>query len=132
VKKDPSSYNKLETGETVHDRQPSPDACHLVPMEPDGCDGDQQDANSQSVTHAMGGDEKDCQYRQMAHDEEQELLMMMNNISGSSCTRLPWAIHDDQLGTNCSALEFMQMMLKSDDANYSLPELLEYDDGYDE
>jgi hypothetical protein len=61
----------------------------------------------------MFGDEKDRQYRQMANDEEQELLMMNSQSA---------IIHDDQLGTNCSAsaLEFMQM-LKSDDTNYYLP-----------
>lgn len=134
MKKDPSSDGKPETEETVHEQQPPSGPDHLVPMELNGCKGEwdsaspvySHHADSQSSARAMEDDEKDHQHHQMAHEE----LLMMNNSSASSCTSPPpWLIHDAHLGTNCSALQFMQM--QSDDADYYLPELLEYGGSYD-
>lgn len=135
MKKDTPSDGKPEAEETVHDQQPYSSPDYLLTMKLDGCEGEQDSmppiyshhADSQSGVHAMDGDEKDRQHHQMAHEE----LPKTNNSSGSSCTSpTHWLIHDDQLGTNCSALQFMQM--QSDDADSYLPELLEYDDGYDD
>ncbi|XP_062192362.1 NAC domain-containing protein 92-like [Phragmites australis] len=128
MKKHPVSDRKLATEETVHDQHLSPG--HLLPMASDGCDGEQEAAppvltdsrymDSHSGDHAIAGDEKN-HHHHLVHEE----LLMMNN-SSSSCASPSWLIHDGQLGAHC-ALQIMQR--QCEDADYCLPELLEYD-GY--
>ncbi|OEL13024.1 NAC domain-containing protein 100 [Dichanthelium oligosanthes] len=130
MRKHPTSDDrKLTTEETVHDQDSTPG--HLPPMVPDGCGSEQEAAAappvvtdsrhtvSHSGAHAMDGNEKDHHHR---HQMVQELLVI--NHHGSSCASPSLFNRDDQLRAHCSALPIMQM--QSDDADYYLPELLEY------
>jgi hypothetical protein len=112
---------------------------HLLATEAadDGFDSEQESAPPVVVTEtqhtsgshiggaqAMEGDDDHYQHRQIAHEE---LLTTMHHHHGSSRVVSPacWLNqHDDRLGSHyyCPALPVMQ----SDDADYYLPELLEY------
>jgi hypothetical protein len=139
------STGKLTTEETVHDQDSTPGL--LLPMAaPEGSgDGEQEaapppppvvaDSRSQQLTinhsgaHAMDGNEKDPHHHrhQMARDE---ITAMMNQQRGLVCASPSWLNHDDHLGAQCSTLSIMQKQSDAD-ADYYLPELLEYDD-YDD
>ncbi|CAL5001961.1 unnamed protein product [Urochloa decumbens] len=131
MRKHPTSgERKVTTEKTVHDQGSTP--CHPLPMAPDGCDSEQQEAApppvvtdsqhtiSHTGAHAMDVSDKDHRHRR---------LLAMNR-HGLGCASPSWFNHDGhQLGAHCSAMPAMQM--QSDDADYYLPELLEYDDGCD-
>ncbi|CAO2206818.1 unnamed protein product [Urochloa humidicola] len=137
MRKHPTSEGrKVTTEDRVHDQDSTPG--HPLPMAPDGCDSeeeaapppvvtDTQHAISHSGAHAMYGSDKD-HHRHRRHQMVDEESLMMNH-HGLGYTSPSWFHLDGQLGAHCSAMPVMQM--QSDDADYHLPELLEYD-GCDE
>ncbi|CAL5012648.1 unnamed protein product [Urochloa decumbens] len=151
MRKNPTSNGRKVTTEvTVHDQDSTPG--HLLPIAPDGCDSEQeleaapppvvthsQHTISHSGAHAMDGSDKDHHHQQQQHQMVDDELLMMNhhgsgcadellmmNHHGSGCASTSWFNRDGhQLGAHCSAMPVTQM--QSDDADYYLPELLEYD-----
>ncbi|XP_025822427.1 NAC domain-containing protein 79-like [Panicum hallii] len=137
VRKHPrGDERKVAPEEAVRDQDSTQG--HLLPVLPDGCDGHEQEAAppavvtdsqhtiSHSGAHVMEGNEKDHHQQQHHHHQmvHEELLLMIDHHG--RCGASPsWFNHDDQLGSHCSALPVMQM--QSDDADYYLPGLLEYD-----
>lgn len=144
---------KLETEEgVVHGHPLSPPDHHVLAMEADddGCfDSEQEAAPPVVVTeiqhtagsHLIGAQQEgaimegdDQQHCQMVLHEDAELLMMHHQHGSSSsfvvspCCWLNQ--HDDQLvGAHFSASLLPIMQMQSHDADYYLPELLEYGGG---
>ncbi|RCV31203.1 hypothetical protein SETIT_6G157900v2 [Setaria italica] len=115
-----SGERKVTTEETVHDQASITPGHVLLPMLPDGCDGEQEAAPPPVVT--------DSRSRHTVSDSGAQA--MDGNEKDPHHHRPSWFNHDDQLGAHCSTLSVMQKQ-SDDDADYYLPELLEYDD-YDD
>ncbi|CAO2201943.1 unnamed protein product [Urochloa humidicola] len=134
MRKHPTSdRRKVTTEETVHEQGSTPG--HPLPTAPDGCDSEQeatpppvitdsQHTVSHSSAHAMDGSDKHHQHLLLHRHQMVDEELLMINRHGLCCAPSSWFNHDGQLGAHCSAMPVMQM--QPDDADYYLPELLEY------
>ncbi|KAJ1268557.1 hypothetical protein BS78_07G144200 [Paspalum vaginatum] len=125
---------QLETEEAVHDhhrRSPG----HLLPVEPyGGCDDDGEHHREAAppvatgTRHTNGAHAMDDGDHHRQHDHHHGDLLEMSHHGRSGCAASPsWLNHDHQLlGAHCSASPAIWRM-QPGEADYYLPELLDYD-----